>query len=283
MAEYGLARSPEAGGSRKLIAQDEDGLHTEAIGQILHKVVEEALRTFKAEDAIVVEEKSRDVQVISPVTEKRLLLDMYKNGIVNEFVPEAILSAGYLYLYQMARIGVDALREESRFLSRLFKLEFIYDPTKSFDELFDQSLEIMIDEEIFGRSDELLSLKNDGEDVLFYFSGIIGNLIEAYYTVIETVLNQDGPSPTKDVLKKSLTNAWKKAAKNQIVFPESVSMNYYKTALLWLTDEGYCTRSEDRSRVVEVKERDAMEELKDRLYKYMTKVVIPWRGKSRNA
>jgi len=284
LAEYGMAPSPEdtQKRGRKLMVDNEDVSDPiDTIGKILHGVVEEALRTFKAEEAIEIQDFGDD-QVISPVKEKRLLLDMYKNGIINEFVPEAILSAGYLFLFGNARVRVEELREEARFLSRLFKFEFVYDPTKSFDDLFDQSMEDMIEEEIFEHSNDMLGLTDAGDEVLLFYGGILGNFFESYLVMVETILENKEGVPTKELLRKAMKKGWKYYATGVIGFPESVSMNYYKSALLWLTDEGYCERSSDRSKVVTAVNAEGLETIKSRLRNYMDKVVIPRRAKTFN-
>lgn len=284
LAEYGMAPSPEdtQKSGRKLSMNNEDDADPiDTIGQLLHGVVEEALRTFKAEDAIEIQTFDDD-QVISPVVEKRLLLDMYKNGIINEFVPEAILSAGYLYLFRMARVRVEDLREEARFLSRLFKLEFVYDPTQSFDLLFEQSMQDMIDEGIFEHSNDMLGLTDASDEVLLFYGGILGNFFESYLVMLETILETKEALPTKELLKKTMKKGWKYYATGMIGFPESVSMNYYKSALLWLTDEGFCERSSDKSKVVTPVNREEIQAIQSRLRGYMDKVVIPRRAKTFN-
>ena len=276
LAEVGLAPGPEeidAAQPRRMFIDEEFSAHADALGSILHSAIETALKTFKAEDAIKIKEYS-DEQIIAPITEKRLLLDIYKNGIINEFVPEAILSAGYMALYQNARVSEADLKEESRFLSRLFKLEFIYNPMWSFDELFESTVKSMAKETIFVRDHGMLGLSHGSEDVLNYFAGIIGNFIESYLTLFEQVRQINEPTPTKELLKKTMEEAKKQFDKSEILLRESISMNYYKTAILWLENEGICDRSEDRARRVSVKDMDRLNHLIDRLKLYRERIVL---------
>ena len=74
--------------------------------------------------------------------ESRLLLDFPKNQIINYLAPSSIIALSILRAKADSgeqSVKVDTIRESSRFLSRLFKQEFIYRADASFDVVFDET------------------------------------------------------------------------------------------------------------------------------------------------
>ncbi len=103
--------------------------------------VREAMLGF-IEDKLVRTEQAKGETIYLPVDERRVQLAYYKNTIINLVAPRALVACAVL------RGGADASEEAVRtralFLSRLFKLEFIYRVGAPFEIIFAETVDRLV-------------------------------------------------------------------------------------------------------------------------------------------
>ena len=75
--------------------------------------------------------------------ERRIALEYHKNTVLSFFVPQALISNALSV--EDGPLEVSTLRERVERLSRLFKYEFMYRADATFDEIFDDALQTMLD------------------------------------------------------------------------------------------------------------------------------------------
>jgi glycerol-3-phosphate O-acyltransferase len=107
------------------------------------------------EDKLVRTDQAKGETVYLPVDDRRVQLAYYKNTILNLVAPAR---AGGLR--RPARELLDRLREsvrtEALFLSRLFKLEFIYRVGTPFEIIFTETVDRLVAGGVLLRKDEML-------------------------------------------------------------------------------------------------------------------------------
>jgi glycerol-3-phosphate O-acyltransferase len=109
------------------------------LGEAVADVLDEAVQLFEDNDQVEIVE-TRGELFYSVPDEGRLELAYYRNNIVHHFVPEALLATA-LHRFRGPAIEVVDAREETYFLSRLFKYEWIYEESTEFDNVFRRTLE----------------------------------------------------------------------------------------------------------------------------------------------
>ena len=94
------------------------------------------------EDKLVRTEQAKGETVYLPVDERRVQLAYYKNTILNLVAPRALVACAVLRGGQDA--SEEAVRTRALFLSRLFKLEFIYRVGAPFEIIFSETVDRLV-------------------------------------------------------------------------------------------------------------------------------------------
>ncbi|HZX43528.1 MAG TPA: 1-acyl-sn-glycerol-3-phosphate acyltransferase, partial [Myxococcaceae bacterium] len=103
--------------------------------------VREAVLGF-IEDKLVRTEQAKGETVYLPVDERRVQLAYYKNTILNLVAPRALVACAVLR--GALDTSQESVRAKALFLSRLFKLEFIYRVGTPFETIFAETLERLV-------------------------------------------------------------------------------------------------------------------------------------------
>jgi glycerol-3-phosphate O-acyltransferase len=159
---------------------------------------------------------------------------------VHYFVNEALLSASSLHLASFTEFTVSELREETKFLSRMFKYEFIYRAFESYDSIFKNTFAFFMDEHIFSLGDgERLFLTDGANEVLSFFSGIIFNFIESYWIFARSLISgEKKPQSEKELIRNAQRLGERLYLTGDVLFRESVSSVNFKNCLNFLIDQG---------------------------------------------
>ena len=184
----------------------------------------------------------RDVEPIYRVPEEsRLLLDFPKNQIINYLAPSSIIALSILRAKVESEgepVKLDKVRESSRFLSRLFKQEFIYRADASFDVVFDETAATLAVRGYFELQDESLTVIS--EEKLSLLAGFLDPFIEAYACAIDSLTELESfPLWDKELLNRALELTRRRYLEGKISRPESANQTVVKTALSWLQNEGW--------------------------------------------
>lgn len=224
-----------------------------AIGQAISSVVDEAIELFERNKLIetLTEHQERFYKVAD---EARVELSFYRNNIIHLFVPEALLSMALLGLGQ-ARQSYEQARDETHFLSRLFKYEWIYEERAEFENVFARTLRSFeqagwvklhwdkdTDDEDAERPKIEIELVGEQRVELEFMRRIALTFLEAYALLTQRFdeLSQ-APQEREALLNKTLELGRSQFLKGRILYFESLSKPTLLNALRIFTDWGVLT------------------------------------------
>lgn len=111
-------------------------------------------------------------------------LDTFKNQLLHHFVPEAIVATALRAAGGRKDTFVprEKVKAAAHALSRVFKLEFIYQVGASFDELFEEAVQTAVGAGLLDEREGTLGLATDDARMARRFAAsLIANFVEAYH------------------------------------------------------------------------------------------------------
>ena len=193
-----------------------------------------------------------DDVVYSVPDAKRLSLSLSKNIIIHLFVDAALVSTALLVTGE-ASVSSTVLRERVRYLSRLFKHEFMFRADASFDRIFDTTVEKMVaaGELVRGEGDGLApGPGHDGVSglawVRFYADVLRPFLLGYQVAARATAALVKGPMTSRELVKRALVLGDRMFLAGEIARREAVSRPILENALLALTDQQYLTSGDGK-------------------------------------
>lgn len=220
------------------------------IGEIIAPLMDRSLDLFEVNDQIKCTKDGGEV-VYSVPEDARLQLSFYRNNIVHHFVPEALLSAA-ISRFQSAEIELEPLMEETLFLSKLFKFEWIYEERAEFRNVFMRTLQYFEEcawVSIQDGEKQMVTIAQPHPVELEFFRRLVLTFLEAYAIVtglLENMANK--PMEKKEIVESALKSARADYLKGKILFQESLSKPTYENALRLLEDWKIVERIKDDSR-----------------------------------
>lgn len=225
------------------------------IGQAVASVIDRAIEIFEGEAQIELREEAGEV-FYTLEEERRTELAIYRNMLVQHFVPEGLLATAIMR-FDEPQIDLQELMEETHFLSRLFKYEWIYEERAEFENVFRRTLDYFeaskwisrIDDE--DRDREVVQILGAGEE-LTYFRRMVLSFLEAY-AIVTGMLDelQGGRMESREFVKAALQRGRKGYLRGDILFYESISKPTFINALRLLEDWGAVQRQQEAGRVRE--------------------------------
>jgi glycerol-3-phosphate O-acyltransferase len=212
---------------------------TDNLNDLILKSVDELV----GEGFVVLEKVSEgDNEPVYRVPEdKRSELDYFKNTLMNYFAPTALTARSILCEDDQSP-SCEILRERTRFLSWLFKREFIYRVSPRFDRQLQDTLEILkqLDLLTIDDSDNLHILDREALEIL---SSLLDTFVEAYWIAAQAVTDlRQFPMWEKEMLRKSLERAKRAFLEGEIRHPETANQKLLQGALDWMFREGVITK-----------------------------------------
>ncbi len=197
-----------------------------------------------------------DETILTPLENRRLLLDTSKNIIVHFFVERALVAIA-VRVDSGANIPVTEVRERVQRLSRLFKHEFRFRADAAFDAIFEETLQGMLDSGALRRVAGALSPGAgrdgfSGEQWLELYAGILESFLEGYRIAARALGGLlKGPQTDKDLVKKALSLGNRMFFAGDIQRKEAVSKPIFENALSSFVDQGYLVRSDGKLALAE--------------------------------
>lgn len=207
---------------------DEQGLRAAAVHETL------ALFT----DARLVETKDVGGEPVHVVPAgRRLALEYNKNTILHFFVPSALIATA-LVLQGETPVDEETLRERVARLSRLFKYEFMYRADATFDDIFDDALDTMVEAGEVERSEA--GLRAVESSLVPVYATMLRTYFESYRLAVRGIaeLRPGRPIKTKEWLKQTLALGQKMHLGGELELRESISRPKLENALHALKDFG---------------------------------------------
>jgi glycerol-3-phosphate O-acyltransferase len=172
------------------------------------------------------------------VDEKRPVLDYHRNAVIHRFVAPALVAAAVRAAGPGADVG--AVRERALWLSRLFKLEFMYRVGSTFDAIFDEYVAFLT---------RLGALARDGDRLgpgaepwtLTFLAELLRAYLEAYRLTAEAALAllAERPAPDRRTLVKETLERGRAAfLSGGLALRESLSKATVENAVEWLVAQG---------------------------------------------
>lgn len=177
-------------------------------------------------------------------------LSFYRNNIVHLFVPEALLSMALLK-FRSKRISFLEAREETRFLSGLFKYEWIYEERAEFENVFSRTLHyfertgwLSIEASGDHRAECTIELVRERPAELMFLRRMLLSFLEAYAIVVAHVAKLEDATSRDDIVDDVLKKGRADHLRGEILFVESLSKPTLLNVLRLLEEWGALVREE---------------------------------------
>ncbi|HTP50210.1 MAG TPA: 1-acyl-sn-glycerol-3-phosphate acyltransferase [Anaeromyxobacteraceae bacterium] len=227
--------------------------------------VGEALVTLTADRLVTVREAAGHV-IYQVVEEKRPLLDFHRNATLNRFAALSLVALSVRSCGDGAAL-VD-VRERVRWLSRLFKLEFMYPAGTTLESVFKEKLGTLSRLGLARAEGEVVRLEAE-RDTLGFLADLVRPYLEAYRLAAESVRSAGQAGQPLD--RKSLVNAALERGRadyhaGRILLRESLSKATLENAMEWLSSQGVFSVDEAGKRTVAERWREGLQtQLVDRI------------------
>ena len=239
-----------------------DGELETRLGEATSALIDEALELFLSNDHLEVVD-GEDQPFYRILDEARVELSFYRNNIVHLLVPEGLLAMAMLGFGQDSFSYRDA-HDETLFLSKLFKYEWIYEERAAFGQVFDRSLERFRQAKWLQRREARIELDPEHHTELNFFRRVALTFLEAY-VVLTSFLEQmnERELEREELLEEALKRGRTAYLRGEMLFFESISKPTMLNAIRLLKDWGV------------LQERREPTRKKDRL---LYRVSASWRG-----
>ncbi|MGH7271932.1 MAG: 1-acyl-sn-glycerol-3-phosphate acyltransferase, partial [Polyangiaceae bacterium] len=184
----------------------------------------------------------------------RMSLDLAKNTIIHFLVPRALIATALL-APPGPPLALGAVRDRVLWLSRLFKFEFTFRADAPFERIFDDEIAALEAEGEMARvvmksGDGGIVLAPSGPDARDHFAlyaRLIENSVQGYRIAARGLAGLlRGPSPAKDVIKRSITTGERMFLAGEISRREAASRPLIENAFSSFVDQGYIERSDGK-------------------------------------
>jgi glycerol-3-phosphate O-acyltransferase len=217
------------------------GRRVRALGEATAELVDSALGIFEA-SRWVFKKDFEDGAIYLVKRDGRLHLDYYKNNLLHLFVPEALLATALLGGIDDAHtIEPSELRDDTKFLSRMLKFEFIYEPGIGFEAQYQNTLERFEQAGwLVAGDDGRLALAEGVRSVVSIFARLIQNFVESYFIVGRALVELGAtPTPERDFLTRCQKLADRLFELGEVHCYEAISKVNLGNALQIYLEQGY--------------------------------------------
>ncbi|MBN1546213.1 MAG: 1-acyl-sn-glycerol-3-phosphate acyltransferase, partial [Syntrophaceae bacterium] len=243
--------------------------------------VEKAVELFMRDQMITVvnAEKATDFEggrTYNLESEKRLIMDYYKNMIVHYFIPISFIGLSALAGDEKENMLV-GLSDDYVFLKKLFRHEFIFDDDTPVDVEIRDGLAYLeergyIEYEAGRVKKATFELTAGGREMLTAFAGLLQAYLESYWLVTRsvTLLEHQGQEE-KEWLREIRHLGLKYYQNGEIRRYESLSQQNFQGAIRFLTETGLISKMEKETRSIyqPCGEPEMLEDISRRIFRYL--------------
>ena len=228
--------------------------------------VRDAVRGLLARQ-LLREQRAGDEVIYQVPEDRRTLLDYHRNAVIHRFVSPALVAAAARA--QGNRSG-ESVRARALWLSRLFKLEFMYRVGATFDQIFGDNAALLLRLGALSRVDEELRPGPDPETLAF-LAEFTRAYLEAYRVAASAALEScgRGPSDRRALLREALERGRAGFLSGQVALRESLSKATLGNAIEWLVDQGVLAEEEGGRLRLADKGGAALRELVEEIGRYL--------------
>jgi glycerol-3-phosphate O-acyltransferase len=171
------------------------------------------------------------------ISERRPLVDFHRNAVLHRYVALAIVASAVCARGEPT--GLRSTFERAGWISRLLKLEFMYQPGASAEEAFSALAASLERLGAISRSADSL-VPGPATDTLEFLAGMLRPLLEGYRLTVETALDLLAPGALrrivtrKRLLTATLDRGRGELERGRIERREAISKATVENALQWL-------------------------------------------------
>lgn len=201
--------------------------------------IHDAMHGF-ASDGFVRIVEARGEPIYQVEDERRSELSFYKNTLLNLVAGRTIVAAALLASEPDS--AVHTVREKALFLSRLFKLEFIYPVGKSFEQTFDETVEHLHKLGLVVRDEKTIAIAPEAHarPQVEFIGDLIRDYLESYLIGARQAAEVPaGGQEKKEFSKKALENGRADYLAGVVTAAEALSKTNLENTLLYLIEQQY--------------------------------------------
>jgi glycerol-3-phosphate O-acyltransferase len=188
-------------------------------------------------------------RVYRPRDQRRLELGFYRNQIGHLFVVEGVIVGAMFSFRQMrasdAGVMRDDLFEAVRFLSRLMKLEFVFNPKHDIEVNFQDTLDGMISRQQLSIVDGRIKVTSKSDPMFSFLLALYGPFVDSYWVASLSLFALKGteePQEEKKLLALMQQIAETLYHEGHLRYSDTVSMESMQKALALYQDMGVIAR-----------------------------------------
>lgn len=208
--------------------------------------IRDAIRTFR-EDGLLRSEAAKGGEIFLAVDERRAELSFYKNTLMNLLAPRALVSSALLSHPGLNR--EEEVRDRALFLSRLFKVEFIYRAGSSFETIFSETVDALVRQGLLTREDGRIDVapEPDCRTAVEFLADLLRDYLESYLLAALTLEDlQKAPVDKKAFTKAALETGRAEFLAGRIGAAEALSRTTLENAVLFLLDQKYLVEQDKK-------------------------------------
>lgn len=205
--------------------------------------------------------------------ETRVILDFHKNAVMNYFAPAALVARAIRKRGMANAQDYKDLHADTRFLSRLFKKEFIYRVDSDYNTYFDESLgSLAVRGFLDVHDDGTVHLRNQA--AITHLAGLLDSFVQGYWVTARTLMDLRAfPLWQKEFVTRTLERARRAFLEGDITRPESGNRTLIETALSWMLEAKVVeTHTEGKRKTLQLAESfgaDKLQQLIDEIQLYL--------------
>jgi glycerol-3-phosphate O-acyltransferase len=185
---------------------------------------------------LVQAQEAADETIYQVPDDRRTFLDYHRNAVIHRFVAPSLVATA---VRAQGPWRGEAVRARALWLSRLFKLEFMYRVGATFDQIFAENAALLMDVGAISRDGEDLRPGPDLE-TLGFLAEITRAYLEAYKVAVSTVLSASRrlPLDRRTLVREALERGRASFLAGEVVLRESLSKATISNALEWMVEQG---------------------------------------------
>lgn len=202
-----------------------------AVLEAIHKLVDEKVVLLERAG------ESDTTPIFRAADDGRVVLDFHKNAVMNYFAAAALVCRAITRHSKDDKLTFTALRDDTYFLARLFKLEFIYRVDRDEAQSFEETLGSLAIHDLVNLSEER-GIELIRPEIVALLAGLLDSFLQAYWVTLRTATELRSQALTdKELTTRALERARRAFLEGTISRPESASRTLMETAQSWLIDE----------------------------------------------
>ncbi len=214
--------------------------------------IADAVRRLALAGLVRIEVAAGDTIYLVP-DDKRPVLDYHRNAVIHRFVAPALVAAA---IPTGGEVPILVARRRALWLSRLLKLEFMYQAGTAPDEAFQQNLAFLAGIGAVIRDGDHLT-PGPNQDLLAFLADFLRAYLEAYRLAATTALSALSPAGGTSVLapdrralvREALERGRAAFLSGQIHARESLSKATLENAFEWLVTQGIIAETDGKLRL----------------------------------